>query len=118
YTQFTYSDIRLSADQMDSDETIEASVVITNQGKVKGKEVVQMYLQDPYASSVRPIKELKGFELIELEPGESKEVVFTISEKDLQFFNAQQKWTSEAGDFNLFIGTDSATPRRVSFVLN
>ena len=64
YTQFTYSDIRLSADQMDSDETIEASVVITNQGKVKGKEVVQMYLQDPYASSVRPIKELKGFERV------------------------------------------------------
>jgi beta-glucosidase len=118
YTQFNYSDIRLTASEMNSDETIEASIVITNQGKAKGKEVVQMYLQDPYSSSIRPVKELKGFELIELEPGESKEVVFTISEKDLQFFNAQQKWTSEAGDFNLFIGTDSATTRKVSFVLN
>tara|TARA_B100000767_G_scaffold275523_1_gene312970 strand:+ start:1634 stop:3910 length:2277 start_codon:yes stop_codon:yes gene_type:complete len=117
YTKFKYSAISLNKKEMSSQGAIEASVMLTNIGDVEGKEVVQLYLQDPYASAVRPIRELKGFELVYLKPGESKKVNFTINEKMLQFYSANNFWESEAGDFNIFIGTDSTTKRKATFVL-
>ena len=97
--------------------SIEASVEVTNTGTVEGKEIVQFYLQDIHASAVRPVRELKGFELIDLKPGETKKVTFTIDEKLLQFYSANNTWESETGDFNVFIGTDSTTDRKVTFSL-
>ena len=117
YTKFDYSAIELSATEMTADGSINASVLLTNTGKLEGKEVVQLYLQDPYASAVRPVRELKGFELVSLKPGESKRINFTIDEKMLQFYNANNTWESEAGDFNVYIGTDSTTNRKANFIL-
>ena len=117
YTQFTYSDIRLSANSLKKGGQLIAEVDVTNSGSLTGKEVVQLYLKDHYASATRPVRELKGFELIELKAGETQTVRFTIDEKLLAFYNAAGQWTAEAGDFSLFIGTDATTKRQVNFVL-
>ena len=118
YTSFEYSEVRLNTTEMTKKSSIKASVTVTNIGKVHGKEVVQLYLQDPYASAVRPVKELKGFEMIELLPGASKEVTFTISEELLKFYNVHQKWEAEPGIFHIYIGTDSTIKKKKTFVLN
>lgn len=117
YTQFQYTPVKLSADKMDKNGTIKAHVRVSNVGKVKGKEVVQLYIQDPFASAIRPVKELKGFELIELNPGESKDVSFSITADHLKFFTARQKWEVEPGTFHVYIGTNSAVTERKSFEL-
>ena len=117
YTQFEYSQMQLSATTLNRGESITASVEVKNTGKVKGKEVVQLYLQDPYASATRPIKELKGFQMVELDPGERKEVRFNITEADLKFYNAKQVWEAESGTFHLFIGSDSTVKEKQSFIL-
>lgn len=117
YTQFEYSQMQLSATTLNRGESITASVEVKNTGKVKGKEVVQLYLQDPYASATRPIKELKGFQMVELDPGESKQVSFTITEANLKFYNAKQVWEAESGTFHLFIGSDSTVKEKQSFIL-
>ena len=102
---------------MKKNSSITASVKIKNIGKVKGKEIVQLYLQDPYASTTRPIKELKGFKTIELNAGEAKTVSFKIDEDLLKFYNAHQKWIAEPGIFNVFIGTNSLVKDKKSFEL-
>ena len=117
YTQFTYSDIRLSSNSLEKGGQLIAEVDVTNSGSLTGKEVVQLYLKDHYASATRPVRELKGFELIELKAGETQTVRFTIDEQLLAFYNAAGQWTAEAGDFSLFIGTDATTKRQVNFVL-
>lgn len=118
YTTFSYSDIQLSNDIMNDGEDIIASVIVKNTGNKTGKEVVQLYLKDHYASAVRPTRELKGFELVELKPGESKKIEFKINRQLLSFYNALGVWEAEKGDFTVFIGTDSNTKRKASFVLN
>ena len=118
YTSFKYSNIKLSKKVLikDNDELI-ASVKLTNSGKLKGKEVVQLYIKDKFASSTRPVRELKGFQMIELNPGETKNVSFKINSKMLEFYSSRNIWESENGDFELFIGTDSNTKRKESFDL-
>lgn len=118
YTQFEYSQVQLSATTLNRGESITATVEVKNTGAVKGKEVVQLYLQDPYASATRPVKELKGFQMVDLEPGERKEVRFTITEADLKFYNAKQEWAAESGTFYLFIGSDSTVKEKQRFTLN
>ncbi len=117
YTHFEYSQVQLSATTLNRGESITASVEVKNTGAVKGKEVVQLYLQDPYASSIRPIKELKGFQMVDLEPGERKEVRFTITEADLKFYTAKQEWAAESGTFYLFIGSNSTIKEKQRFTL-
>ncbi len=117
YTQFEYSQVQLSATSLNRGESITATVEVKNTGAVKGKEVVQLYLQDPYASATRPVKELKGFQMVDLEPGERKEVRFTITEADLKFYNAKQEWAAESGTFYLFIGSDSTVKEKQRFTL-
>jgi beta-glucosidase len=117
YTQFEYSQVQLSATTLNRGESITATVEVKNTGAVKGKEVVQLYLQDPYASATRPVKELKGFQMVDLEPGERKEVRFTITEADLKFYNAKQEWAAESGTFYLFIGSDSTVKEKQRFTL-
>ncbi len=117
YTQFEYSQVQLSATTLNRGESITATVEVKNTGAVKGKEVVQLYLQDPYASATRPVKELKGFQMVDLEPGERKEVRFTITEADLKFYTAKQEWAAESGTFYLFIGSNSTVKEKQRFTL-
>ena len=111
YTSFQYSDLKLSKQKMKSNETIEVSLTITNTGKFTGEEVVQMYLQDKFGSVVRPIIELKDFQKIKLEVGESKTIKFTIDNQKLSFYNSKLEFKSEPGDFELMIGSSSADIR-------
>ena len=108
YTTFNYSDIKLSKTNLKGDETLTASVTITNTGKYTGEEVVQLYISDPVASISRSVKELKDFKKINLQPGEKKEVVFNITVKDLKFYNEQLKYDWEPGQFIVQIGPNSS----------
>ena len=117
YTNFTYSELSLSSKEITRDDTIVVSVKITNTGKVKGKEVAQMYIRDHYGSLARPVKELKGFELLELNPGETKEVSFEIDNSKLVYYTANDRWESETGKFSVFIGGDSDVKDNKSFDL-
>lgn len=117
YTTFSYSDVTLSKNQMRSNETISATVTITNTGSREGQEVVQLYIRDVVGSVTRPVKELKGFQKISLKPGESKQVRFNISINDLKFYNNDLKFIAEPGDFKIMIGTSSAEVKEASFKL-
>jgi len=107
YTTFGYGDIKLSKKQLKEDETLTASVTITNTGKLAGEEVIQLYLQDPVASISLPVKELKKFKKVILQPGEKKVVDFEITTDDLKFYNSDLKYDWEPGDFVIYIGTNS-----------
>ena len=107
YTTFQYSDLKLSKNKMKNNETIEVTANITNTGKYAGEEVVQLYLRDKFGSVVRPIKELKGFEKIKLNVGETKTVKFVIDNQKLSFYNDKLEFKSEPGDFDLMIGSSS-----------
>lgn len=115
YAKFDYSNLRLSSKVFDEKGKIEVIVTVKNTGKVAGKEVVQLYIRDLIGSITRPVKELKGFELITLQPNESKDVTFTIDEKTIEFFTANGKWESEKGDFKVFVGTSSDTTLEADF---
>ncbi|SFF85550.1 beta-glucosidase [Salegentibacter agarivorans] len=117
YTDFEYGDLQLSSEEMDANGSIEASITLSNIGNVEGKEIVQLYLRDLVASTTRPVKELKGFEAVNLAPGESKTVTFEIDEEMLQFYNANRKWESEAGEFEVFIGGNSRDLQKATFSL-
>ena len=117
YTKFEYGPVELSSSQIASDGKVVASVVVTNTGKKAGKEVVQMYIRDVVASSSRPMRELKGFEKIRLEPGESRTVSFEIERDALSFWNMDMEYVCEPGEFEVFIGPDSTTENKASFVL-
>jgi len=107
YTTFDYSNIKLSKNQLKGDETLTASVTLTNTGKVAGEEVVQLYIQDPVASISRPVKELKNFKKVLLQPGEKKDINIEITTNDLKFYNSDLKCDWEPGDFIIYIGTNS-----------
>ena len=104
YTTFEYSALQT---QVLSDNKVNVSVTLKNTGKFTGKEVVQLYIKDHYASVTRPVRELKGFKLVSLEPSESKEITFTLTEKELGFYNNEGLFVLEPGDFSIFIGGDS-----------
>jgi beta-glucosidase len=107
YAQFEYSNLTLSQNSFEGEGKIEVSVTVKNTGKYTGKEVVQLYIRDLIASVTRPVKELKGFEMIELKPGESKRVSFVINAKTIEFFTANSKWEAESGGFKVFVGGNS-----------
>ncbi len=107
YTTFKYENLKLSSTQITPTSEITVSVEVTNTGKVKAKEVVQMYLKDIIGSVTRPEKELKGFTKIELNPGETKTVSFTITPKMLEFTTINMKKELEAGDYNVNLGSSS-----------
>ncbi len=117
YTNYQYGDIKLSNSKMSMDSTIEASIKVTNTGKVAGHEVVQLYVHDKVASVTQPVKLLKDFSIVDLKPGESKNVTFTLSAEKLSFIGRNYKPTIEAGDFKLFIGASSANVKESAFTL-
>ena len=107
YGNFEYDNISLSDETITPTSEITVSATITNTGKMKAKEVVQMYLKDEIGSVTRPDNELKGFQKIELSPGESKTVSFTITPKMLEFTGVTMEKILEAGDYTVMIGTSS-----------
>ena len=117
YTEFEYSDFKLSSNEMRENESIIASVNVKNVGKYKAKEIVQLYIRDTVSSLVRPIKELKGFEKIELAPNQEQTVEFEITAKALEFVRRDLTTGTEKGEFQVFIGKDSTCQPFASFRL-
>ncbi|MBR1574279.1 MAG: beta-glucosidase BglX [Bacteroidales bacterium] len=117
YTDFVYGETRLSATEMAWDGAIEATVSVENRGAYAGKETVQLYIRDVVGSVTRPVKELKGFQKISLEPGMGQEVTFRITRDMLEFYGSDLKKAAEPGEFKVFIGPDSQRGAAVSFTL-
>ena len=111
YTTFEYSDLKLSKNKIKSTESIAVSLNVKNSGKVAGEEVVQLYLRDKVGSVVRPIIELKDFQKIKLNAGETKTIKFIIDKEKVSFYNAALQWIAEPGDFDLMIGSSSSDIR-------
>ena len=108
YTKFNYSGLKLSSTKMKNNETIKVSFQLSNVGKVAGEEVVQLYLKDKFGSVVRPILELRDFQKVKLNAGESKTIEFTIDKEKLSFYNDKLEFIAEPGDFEVMIGASSA----------
>lgn len=117
YTTFSYSALTLSKKEITAADQMQVSVTMSNTGQTTGIETVQLYIRDLVGSVTRPVKELKGFQRIELRPGESKTVTFTISVKDLAFYTAAGKWEAEPGAFKVFVGGDSVKVMEADFLL-
>lgn len=118
YTTFSYSDVQLSKKVLTGNETLQASVTVTNTGKYAGEEVVQWYISDPVASVTRSVKDLKHFEKIALQPGEQKTVTFNITPNDLKFYNSDLKYDWEPGEFIIQAGTNSQEVHSASVTWN
>ncbi len=115
YTNFEYSDVRLSKSKLVPGETLTVSVTLTNKGNMPGIETVQLYIRDLVASLTRPVKELKTFERIHLDPQESKVVKFKINEETLAFYQRDSSFGAEPGRFHIWVGPDSSTSNRAEF---
>ena len=107
YATFEYGDVSLDKTTLTAEDSITASVKVTNTGHCRATETVQLYTRDIYASLARPVKELKGFRRITLEPGESREVTFTVTPDMLRFYNSELEYIWEPGEFELMTGPDS-----------
>jgi beta-glucosidase len=117
YTTFTYSEPKLSAAEVGRDGTLQVAVTVTNSGKRPGVEVAQLYVRDLVGSVTRPVKELKGFQKVDLQPGQSREVTFTLKASDLAFYTATGKWEVEPGAFKAFVGGNSRDVKEAGFRL-
>lgn len=107
YTTFSYGDVKLNTTSPKGNQTVTASIQVTNTGNKTGKEVVQLYIHDVVGANTRPVKELKGFQKIELKPGETKTVSFNITTKDLTYYHFDNTWGWEPGEFEIMIGGNS-----------
>jgi beta-glucosidase len=117
YTTFDYKNLKLSDSSLTADGQLKVSVDVTNAGNYDGGEVVQLYIRDMVGSVTRPVKELKGFQKIFLKKGETRTVEFTLTEKDLRFYDSELKLVSEPGDFKVFVGTSSTNTLEDGFVM-
>ena len=114
YTSFEYGDLVLNKTRLKGEETLTATVSISNAGKYAGEETVQLYITDPVASVTRSVKDLKGFKKVFLQPGEKKEVSFAITTQQLKFYNSNLKYDWEPGAFIIQVGTSSANTKSAS----
>lgn len=117
YTTFDYSNLKISSDKMNFTGKLNVTVDVTNTGNYDGKEVVQLYIRDLVGSVTRPVRELKGFQKIDIKKGEKRTVNFEITVEDLKFYNSDLKFIAEPGQFDIFVGTDSNADKKVSFEL-
>ncbi len=108
YTTFSYGDVELSDTNLTGDETLLASVDVTNTGKRAGEETVQLYLSQPVASVTRSVEDLRGFQKVPLQPGETRKVTFRITPEDLKFYNSKLEYDWEPGEFIIRIGASSS----------
>ncbi|MGB5988989.1 MAG: glycoside hydrolase family 3 C-terminal domain-containing protein, partial [Marinifilaceae bacterium] len=108
YTEFEYSNLKLSKYKMNAEDTIEITASVKNTGDYDGEEVIQLYIQDLVGSVTRPVKELKGFEKVFIKKGEIKEISFKISIEDLKFYRRDMSFGAETGDFKVYLGTNSS----------
>jgi beta-glucosidase len=107
YTSFSYGDLKLSGSSLKGNQTLTASVELTNNGQYDGAEVVQLYIRDVVGSTTRPVKELKGFQKVFLKKGETKTISFNITPNDLKFYNYDLKYDWEPGEFVIMVGGNS-----------
>jgi len=117
YTTFAYGEVALSSHKLQPGDTLQVSVDLRNTGDYTGEEVVQLYIRDVTGSITRPVKELKGFQKIRLEVGESQHVVFKLTIEDLKFFDANLDYIAEPGEFVVGVGTNSRDVQEARFVL-
>lgn len=117
YTNFEYSNLKLSSVKINLKNTLKVTIDIANTGNFDGKEIVQLYIRDLFASVTRPVKELKGFQKINLKKGEKQTVTFEISAEDLKFYNAALQFVAEPGTFEVFVGSNSDTNTKATFEL-
>tara|TARA_R110002050_G_scaffold4736_4_gene22579 strand:+ start:10733 stop:13099 length:2367 start_codon:yes stop_codon:yes gene_type:complete len=117
YTEFTYNNLKLSSNQLNPNSSIEVSVDVTNSGNYDGKEIVQLYVRDLVGSVTRPVKELKGFQKVDIKKGDSKTVTFKLSVEDLKFYNSNLDFVAEPGEFEVFVGTNSNATLKDTFEL-
>ncbi|PLS33016.1 beta-glucosidase [Carnobacterium maltaromaticum] len=117
YTSFSYSDMTLSTTELNNSETLTVEVTVKNSGKYAGKEIVQLYLRDSVGEVVRPVKELKGYQKIELAAGAEKTVRFTVTEEQLRYVHQDCSFSSDSGAFEVMVGTSSAEVQSARFKL-
>ncbi|MFA6275723.1 MAG: beta-glucosidase BglX [Pedobacter sp.] len=117
YTTFTYEGLKLSSNTLKPNQKITVTTTVTNTGKFAGEEIVQLYTRDLVGTSTRPVKELKGFQKIKLQPGESKMVTFNLTEEDLKFYTSDLKFVAEPGDFKVFVGPNVKDVKEADFKL-
>ena len=118
YTTFEYSNLKINKKTFSKGEKVEVSVDLKNTGKVTGKEVAQLYLHDEFASVAKPVKELKGFEMVELKAGETKTITFTLTDAELGFYNNQNEFVVEPGSFKVMVGGNSDATLSDQFEVN
>ncbi len=114
YTTFSYKNLKINAL---ADRKISISVDVSNTGSVQGKEVAQLYIQDKFAAIARPVKELKGFKMVALNPKETKTIEFTFTEKELGFYTNKGQFIVEPGEFNVYVGGNSNATLSNQFIL-
>ena len=117
YTTFDYKNLKINKTTFALGEPVQVSVEITNSGNYDGKEVAQLYIHDQTASLARPVKELKGFELIDLKKGETKTIFFTLTDKEMGFFDNNENFLVEPGTFKIMVGGSSDKGLESSFEL-
>ncbi len=117
YTTFEYSNLKISSDMMNFDGKLKVTVDVANTGNYDGKEIVQLYIRDLVGSVTRPLKELKSFQKIALKKGEKQTLSFDITVEDLKFYNSDLQFVAEPGQFEVFVGENSAAEKKISFEL-
>lgn len=117
YTTFSYADLKLNKTEITMSDTLRVSIVVRNEGRREGDEIVQLYVREPVASVTRPVKELKGFQRIKLRAGESQTVEFLLLPPQLGFYNREMKWEIEPGTFQVFVGKNSEDVMETTFEL-
>jgi beta-glucosidase len=117
YTSFTYGDVTLSRSSITEQDTLTVTCGVTNTGSRAGEEVVQLYLRDWVGSVTRPVKELKGFRKVVLQPGESKNITFKLSSKDLSYYRKDMTFGTEPGKFEVYVGGNSRDVKSAVFML-
>jgi beta-glucosidase len=117
YTTFSYSELSLSSAEMTMDGSVTVSLELSNTGDRAGTEVAQLYVRDLVGSATRPVRELKGFQRVNLDPGETRTVTFELTAKDLAYYTPRGAWEAEPGEFEVFVGGSSEAERSARFML-
>ncbi|MCR1023425.1 beta-glucosidase BglX [Cellulophaga baltica] len=118
YTEFEYSNLKVTTAQINQNEPLTVTVSVKNTGDFDGEEVVQLYLKDVVRSITQPVKQLKGFKKVMLKKGETKQVTLTLTPEDLKFYNSNLEFVAEPGDFEIYVGTNSEATLTAKFSLN